>query len=127
VTGREHPIATLEIAARELEPEAPAGAGDQDAPKIARRAQRGPLGARATQRAGRDAPCVGIASAPGPAVTAVTGGRACVGMRSSVGGSAGRATAGGTRTGRGTVSEAAAGIRAGGGMAVSTVRGVGVA
>jgi hypothetical protein len=68
-----------------------------------------------------------MASAPGPAVTAAAGGRACVGIRSSAGGSAGRATAAGTRPGRGTISDAAAGIRAGGGMAVSTVRVVGTA
>jgi hypothetical protein len=68
-----------------------------------------------------------MASAPGPAVAAAAGGRACVGIRSSAGGSGGLAVLAGIRTGRGTVSEVAAGIRAGGGMVVSTVRVVGTA
>src|SRR5581483_2231053 len=103
--GGEDLVAALQTAPGEREPQAAAGAGDQDAPDPARR----------HSRRGRDAPCVGIASAPGAAFTTGAG-RAWVGIRSS------RAVVGGgvTRAGRG-VSTGAAG-RTGGGTASTTGR-----
>src|SRR4029079_16074926 len=71
--GGEDPVAALEVTPGELEAQAAPGAGDEDAP--------GP--ARAHSRGRRETPWVGIASAPGAALTTVDGRAPWVGIRSS--------------------------------------------